>query len=257
MQKKHRTISRFPVSSFISQNSSLRRKTKFTLIELLVVIAILAILAGMLLPALNSAREKARRISCTSNLKQFGLAINSYCTDADGFFMPTGLYSVNDWTWGYGLYNMKYMTGDPKMWRCPTADAVLKGAEFHKNFLNTAGNYPANFQYIAYGYNNITVGQIASGVKDSSNVAYGVSTHPVKQSKMKMFSTCMILAETINGDNGTHVTGNGSTAKHDLHDNGANLLWADFHVSYMSKTKVYLKYDYAPNGYQNHYYQWR
>jgi len=60
----------------------------FTLIELLVVIAIIAILAAMLLPALKSAKDAAKKMVCMSNLKQIGTGVNSYTMDWDGYSVP-------------------------------------------------------------------------------------------------------------------------------------------------------------------------
>ena len=107
-------------------------KRSFTLIELLVVIAIIAILAAMLLPALSKAREKARAISCTNNLKQVQLGNILYANDSDDYLPPT-IYRPDREAWGgsgnsriWFCYN-PMIPGTPMDWsepRTPPADGT-------------------------------------------------------------------------------------------------------------------------------------
>ena len=100
----------------------LARLLRFTLIELLVVIAIIAILAAMLLPALSKAREKARSISCVSNLKQIGTANIAYAGDFNDYLPHVFGASVGrtdtmgPWWWEL----LDSYVGDPKIFRCPS-----------------------------------------------------------------------------------------------------------------------------------------
>jgi len=124
--------------------TTMRRRRAFTLIELLVVIAIIAVLIALLLPAIQQAREAARRAQCSNNMKQVGLALHTY-HDAKQVFPPGGLPSWRVSFWFQLLPNLEQ---GPMYSNClnPSAGGAVMQDGFGYNLGSTVGTLLQGFQ---------------------------------------------------------------------------------------------------------------
>ncbi|MDR3708978.1 MAG: DUF1559 domain-containing protein [Capsulimonadaceae bacterium] len=220
----------------------------FTLIELLVVIAVIAILAAILFPVFATAREKARQSTCTSNLKQIGLAANQYIQDYDENFFPRcvapnqnpGVYGANQVMWmdipGKQSLLLPYLKSTQVAF-CPDED--------DSNLKQGSMGYGLNSYLIMLSIKQMSVVQYPALMMlvadDTHNVSGGGTMYSPKNNGLCGWAQNFTLPGALSNGGGTSLSScltwapsSPSQVPYGRHSGGVNILYCDYHVKWVS-----------------------
>jgi prepilin-type processing-associated H-X9-DG protein/prepilin-type N-terminal cleavage/methylation domain-containing protein len=230
----------------------------FTLVELLVVIGIIALLIGILMPALNAARRQANTVNCASNLRNIGHAMTMYINET-GYYPGHASAKAGAPFAAWPARLRKYLDGNQAVFRCPTQDVE----DFEWKTQNTAppvaGDPETAFGYnvgehllatgptsdkFSYAYNDWGTQDPAPETGPTppakpqrglgADIGFGYNVKEVKAARVRMSSEMIAIADgqpdgrwdfALDPRNYQECPGR-------LHKGGANFLWADGHVTW-------------------------